>query len=118
MVTDADFIERKFRPQMVMDRLNRFTRHGTTSDIRLVGDDNQPVPGGTKPREGFGDTGEDFNRPDGPGWTWYAVTHEGAIDHAIAIQEYDTIAYRARDSHVVGFCCRAGCDTSRCQMTA
>lgn len=82
-----DAIEWQKRAHVLMHVLDRFARHQTTSDIGLVGGDDEEKPSITQSLAGFSDARQDFEFAHPRGWIRQVVADDRTVNYTISIQE-------------------------------
>src|SRR4051812_26348231 len=107
---------------MPVHGLDLLTSQALARDIRLVRGNDEPEPMVAQPAQCFGSTGDDNHFLDCVGGIGLAVPDVGLIQHAITVEEdgpRHTVATAfSTPSHLVCLAFKAGCVTSRCQITA
>ena len=95
VITRLDVIAYSRRAQLSVHLFHHFPALDTRGDIGLIRDDDDQAAGVAQCPGGALDSRENLERIKGRWRIWLSVTHQGAIDDAIAIEEYCPL-------HVIG----------------
>lgn len=124
MGTDQKVVQRKGLTHGCVHGMNGIQGLGAACDVGLVGDHQQQETQVFQTPQAAGGVFDDFQLPERSRGVGLAVTHDGPVQNAIAIQKNRApgrIQSRVQgrtDSHFVSDCFRAGWETMRCQTTA
>ena len=118
VITDLDRIERRNRGAKL--RMHRF--HGgpalsSATNIRLIADDDEGKPSGFQLSTSLGCSGIQFELLNGRRRKRKAVAHHRVVENSVAIEKNRGLFYFVL-SHFVCAVFSAGCETSKCQITA
>ena len=117
VVAGEHFIDRKFRGQLCMHRLNYLARLHAARDVGLIRNDDQPKARLAEPQQRVRHAGEHFQGIDSLRRIRLPVTHDDTVDHTIPVEKYSA-RHHLVDSHFVSATFSFGCDTSKCHTTA
>ena len=121
---------------MRMHSLNHSLFLGATSDIGLVGGNDQYETGRFQACTAFCNALEQCELPYRGRWVGFAVVYDRTVQGAVAVEKNSGPDWRREhvrrgksvrkqnqglvvmDSHLVWFTFKSGCETKRCQITA
>ena len=116
MIADLDSIQSDPLTQVFMERFHGGLGQSTAADVWLVRGDDEKETGLLQPGARFDDAWENLEFLQHRRRVGLAVTGEGAVDDAIAVQEDGPPHFVP--SHLVRFTFNFGCETKRCHTTA